>query len=306
MNIWFAGISPAPEQTEHKLDDKRRLFSYFDCAPGGRMVNLIKERLVKGKLEIFLDSGAFSAWSKGVEINIDEYIQFIKDNEEFIEVYANLDVIGDAEATYKNQKYMESKGLKPLPCYHIGEPIEYLFRYLQEGYDYIALGGMVSKTTQSQLVHWLDTLFSKHLTDAKGYPTVKIHGFGITSLKLLLRYPWYSVDSTSWVKTGRFGAVFIPVRNKTGGGYDYSKVPHKVMISDKSPKQTEDWQHYSTVPKMVRDFFDAYLTSKGYTPEELAEDYKKRDEINIMYFLDLEKYLGDRPFPKHVSKSRFF
>jgi hypothetical protein len=257
------------------------------------------------KVELFLDSGAFSAWSQGIEINMDEYIAFIKENEQYIEVYANLDVIGDAEATYINQKYMESKGLKPLPCYHIGEPMEYLHRYLNEGYDYIALGGMVSKTTQQQLISWLDELFSKHLTNDEGFPTVKVHGFGITSLKLLLRYPWYSVDSTSWVKTGRFGAVFIPQMG-ADGEYDYNKIPHKVMVSQKSPSIEEDSKHYYTFPDIIRNQFADYFKSKNYTYRELSMDYKKRDELNIIYFLDLEKHLSARPFPKHVSQRRFF
>ena len=58
------------------------------------------------KINLFLDSGAYSAWSKGVTIDIDEYISFIKKNIKYITVYANLDVIGDPEATYRNQKYI--------------------------------------------------------------------------------------------------------------------------------------------------------------------------------------------------------
>ena len=44
-------------------------------------------------VDVFLDSGAFSAWTRGMEIDIQKYIEFIKQNQDIITVYANLDVI---------------------------------------------------------------------------------------------------------------------------------------------------------------------------------------------------------------------
>lgn len=163
-------------------------------------------------ISLFLDSGAFSAFTKGVHIDIQEYIKFIKDNERYIDVYANLDVIGDAEATLKNQRIMEDAGLKPLPCFHYGDDIFYLHTYLQE-HDYIALGGMVPIST-NDLAHWLDNLFSNFLCDKKGYPIVKVHGFGLTSLKLLRRYPWYCMteeDHSVLTKHGWFNLSNLSV-----------------------------------------------------------------------------------------------
>ena len=46
------------------------------------------------KVELFLDSGAFSAWSQKIEINIQDYISFIKEHEDVIDIYANLDELG--------------------------------------------------------------------------------------------------------------------------------------------------------------------------------------------------------------------
>ncbi|GAH15672.1 unnamed protein product [marine sediment metagenome] len=191
---------------------------------------------MKNKVEIFLDSGAFSAFTKNVKIDIDEYISFIKQYQEYLAYYAVLDVIGDPDKTYENQKYMESKGVSPVPCYHYGEDISWLKRYLDEGYEFIALGGMVPIST-GDLMSWLDDLFGRYLTDEEGLPKVKIHGFGMTSLSLLLRYPWYSVDSTSWVLTGRFGSVYVP--KWSDGKYTYDENSWKVCVSVKSPDAHE-------------------------------------------------------------------
>lgn len=123
----------------------------------------------QNKVDLFLDSGAFSAWSQGVEIDIQEYISFIKEHEDIIEVYANLDDITSPQRTWDNQKIMEKAGLRPLPTFHYGEADEWLLRYLDAGHDYIALGGMVP-ISSDHLNTWLDRLFTKYLCSPMGSP----------------------------------------------------------------------------------------------------------------------------------------
>ncbi|GAI85302.1 unnamed protein product, partial [marine sediment metagenome] len=241
---------------------------------------------MKNKISLFIDSGAFSAFTKKVKIDIQEYIKFIKDNVNCIEVYANLDVIGSAEGTLKNQEIMEKAGLNPLPCFHYGEDIKYLEHYISK-YEYIALGGMVPISTKDLSV-WLDWIFPEYLCDKKGMPKVKVHGFGMTALKLMLRYPWYSVDSTSWVVAARLGQIYIP--KIKSGKYDYKASPWKVIVSEKSPNMKEEGKHFHSFSKLEREMIINYLGEKSYTVEDL-QDYKKRDELNIIYYLDLEKDL---------------
>ena len=95
-----------------------------------------------------LDSGAFSVWNMGKTIDIYKYIEFIKEND--IEIYFNLDVIGDVEGTKKNQKIMEDNGLNPIPVFHYGEPFEYLDWLVEQGYTYIGIGGTVGKSVQQR------------------------------------------------------------------------------------------------------------------------------------------------------------
>lgn len=248
------------------------------------------------KISIFLDSGAFSAWSQGITIDIDEYIAFIKEHANYLDVYAVLDSIGDPELTFKNQEYMESKGLAPLPCFHYGEDIKYLERYIERGHDYIAFGGMVPISTP-ELMTWLDPIFKDYICDKDGIPTIKVHGFGITALPLLLRYPWYSVDSTSWVMTGRFGSVFVP--RKRNGKYVYDEMSHKVVVSDKG--DVGDGKHFKNFSPMERKVISEYFAEHGFTEEQLAADYMARDRLNIQYFLDLEKNLPAWPWAFKLS-----
>lgn len=295
------------------------------------------------KVDLFLDSGAFSAWTQGTEININEYIAFVQKHQDIIEVYANLDVIGDPKATWKNQKIMEAAGLTPLPTFHYGEDIKWLERYLRSGYDYIALGGMVPIST-SALRYWLDNLFQNYLCTPSGIPKVKVHGFGLTSLPLMLRYPWYSMDSTSWKIVGRLGGILVP-RNQDRQ-WVYNKNPWKVSVSTRSPGKKEAGKHIDTLKPKERHLVIDYIHEKGYrlgksrfqevtqtdnlnenerwaedkpkdrTKKRLLEiiekpgicnDYQLRDELNIVYFLDLEKSRPVWPWPFiSVKKSKGF
>lgn len=311
------------------------------------------------KVNLFLDSGAFSGWSKGIEIKIEDYIQFVKDNLDYITHYSVLDSIGDPKQTLKNQKIMEAAGLHPMPCFHYGEPIRYLENYL-ENYDYISLGGMVPISTKDLRV-WLDDIFGNYICDNKGMPKNKVHGFGMTSLDLMVRYPWFSVDSTSWVLTGRFGSVYVP--KIKDGKYVYGENSWKVTVSNQSPSKNDDGKHFNTFSKMEQEIILKYLKEKGFEigeslyriedrkkyklqpgerwvnsadapalrkiinwqgtfvpPEYLAmrdlieivitpgisNDYKQRDELNILYFLDLEKFLPQWPWAFKIRKQNGF
>jgi hypothetical protein len=347
MNIYLAGAPGGGSvglcKRERQLNRlwKLRLWSYYHLT----IINGKMPEVTNKKVELFLDSGAFSAWSQGKTIDINEYIDFIKEHKKVIDVYANLDVIGDAQATWKNQVVMEKAGLHPLPVFHFGEDMKWLIKMLEKDYDYIGLGGMVPIST-TNLYHWLDDLFTNYLTDKYGIPIVKIHGFGLTSLRLMLRYPWYSVDSTSWVLTGRMGAIFVP--KFRGKDWIYNDDPWKINVSNKSPDRKEAGKHITTMSPMEKRILLDYINDKGYklgksdykivSPDyELAENekwsekksedkrakreveiiteagvsnrYQLRDEMNILYFLDLEKSMPKWPWPfkkKEAPEKGFF
>lgn len=150
--------------------------------------------------ELFIDSGAFTAETQGVHIDIHKYCEWLLERKHNFTLYANLDVISSAEESYKNYEIMKGYGLNPLPAFHEGEDIAYLHKYLQQE-DYIALGGLVGAGKPNLRV-FLDKCFNI----IKDYWPKKIHGFGLTAPWALQRYPFYSVDSTSWMSY-KFGGL---------------------------------------------------------------------------------------------------
>lgn len=286
------------------------------------------------KHSLFLDSGAYSAWTSKTELKVEEYIEFIKEHEDAIAVYANLDVIGSAEGTWKNQKIMEAAGLDPLPVYHAGEEIKFLKMAME--YPYFAVGGM-AKTSSESLQYQVDEIFSHVCPKSNDYyPLNKVHGFGCTKPSFVVTYPWYSVDSSSWVKYGLFGIVLIPKFFR--GKALYNKPPITITMSNRS-KSAGEYQHFCNLPAMEKEAISAYFAEKGipvgesvmlnvpegYELQEseifvnkqktrieriiipgLVNSHVVRDHANLLYFLDLEKYQQAWPWQWKKKCGRLF
>jgi hypothetical protein len=175
------------------MQPKKRVlcsYHYYKNKP-----NEVKQ-LIKNKFDVFIDSGAFSAKNSGEKINIDQYCEFLKFTQAIN--YATLDVIGNAKATLNNHEYMiKEHNLNPIPAFHMGSRIDDLKPLLD--YNYIALGGLVFS---AGITSHCDEVWSYIL---KNKPSLKVHGFGLTNIELMARYPWYSVDSSSFKSCKRFG-----------------------------------------------------------------------------------------------------
>lgn len=168
-------------------------------------------RIAAANTDIFIDSGAFTAWKSGSPILRHEYLAHLNRWGHRATVCANLDVIGDPNGTATNQEYFEQHGHNVLPVYHWGEPYDY-FAEMCDRYKYIACGG-----TAHSVTHSTEGRYEHHLRlfeVAKKYKT-KLHGFGVTEARLLTDLPWYSCDSSSWTSFLRFGNATL-FSNKTG------------------------------------------------------------------------------------------
>lgn len=286
---WYTGGSNK-DTADVDLDYQYFLESYHYIKSAPKVMKRVQE---SGK-PIFLDSGAYSMFTQGIAVDLQSYADFIIAHEALLITASNLDEIGQGKETesYANQKTLEGMGVKVQPVFHVRDNDYWLEKYLDEGYDYIFIGGMVPETTK-YLQERLDHLWGTYLTDQKGMPLVKIHGFGLTVLTLMERYPWYSVDSTSWVLTGRFGSIFV--RLPSGKAV-------KLVISGKSPRKKDLDVHYETLAPIYRKEFDRLFAERGMTGEGLRDDYWKRDIWNIAFFKDL----CDRPTqPFFLEKGLF-
>lgn len=231
-------------------------------------------------LKVFLDSGAFSAFTKNAVIDLPTYCDFIRRNSDIIEVASVLDGIGDPLLTWQNQKRMEELGTRPLPCFHYGEDERYLTHYI-DNYEYITLGGMVPISNRDLYV-WLDRLWSRYLTDEHGRARLRVHGFGMTSVPLMKRYPWYSVDSSSWVQIPMNGSIMHP---------DYGVI----AISSTSPNRKTEGRHFDTFSHAEQAQLALEFNRLGYTASELRVNYRARWTFCIWAFTELGARITARP-----------
>lgn len=238
--------------------------------------------------KIFLDSGAFSAWTLGTKIDIHAYCDYIIRNRDILRVEDDavmasvLDGIGDPQQTYEHQMFMEHLGAKPLPCFHFGEDERYLEFYVKN-YSYITLGGMVGKPVPA-LEKWLDRIWSKYLVDGSGRARIKVHAFGITSFTIMKAYPWFSVDSSSWIQGAAFGSVMTPEFGP-------------VKVSSKSPSAKVAGQHVESVTELEREVLVNLLAKHGFEYERLSEVYESRAAFNLWAYGQLNKMVLDQNSP---------
>lgn len=291
FNIYFAGV---PFETEVGKDirahDRCVLLSQLnDRSTIYKWIEELKSN-PDAKCKLFIDSGAFSAWTKGKQIDVDEYIDFINKNSDYIEVAASVDKIpGEArtsnvasekdvaeaaKATWENFLYMRSKITnkdKLLYTFHTGEPWEFLRQALEYEDEagkiaYIAFGGLVGKNKDIQKA-FIEKCFN--IIKNSSNPNIKVHGFGLTRLGYLEQYPFTSADSTAWLMTAINGGIF----SKWG----------TLKVSSRSIYRDD---HVNNKLDAGQEEIKTYLESKGFNLKELMDSDLKRQEWNYRYLCD--------------------
>ncbi len=149
--------------------------------------------------DLLIDSGGFTARTKGSPISVEQYALWLKSNG--IKLAFNLDT-NDLGETLANQAYLEKyTDAYVIPIYHLSDYVEareLLLDFLK--YPYIGLGGVVGEKSHTHLKNELYRYVFRNTRDR-----VRVHGLGITSDEECKTYPFYSVDSSSWLSAARFG-----------------------------------------------------------------------------------------------------
>lgn len=195
--VYFAGGDRNPKDVRDAIRAGARHFmlSYYYWKSHTALIRLMRSYGV----HIMLDSGAFSIWKQGLNIGLASYIEYIRRNH--IGKYMVLDIVGDPEKSHANLTAMEKAGLYPIPVFHYGSEMKWLDRYAAS-HRYIALGGTVGKPKHLRDAFFAE-VFGRH-------PELHYHGLGMTTPDLLRKYPWFSVDSTTWLIGKKHGRLLTP------------------------------------------------------------------------------------------------
>lgn len=228
--------------------------------------------------KFILDSGAYSIHNSGKEVSIDRYIDFCLEHPD-ISYYVSLDHIPSnqgvrskeilSEACEKSwENYLriieELPKEKVIPVFHKGEDFRFLRRYIDFGCDYIGIGQLHFnhssrkggyRSVREQQKDWLRLLGRQ--TDQP----VRYHGLAVTSFALMTAFPWYSVDSSSWLKLASLGEVQVPFFRR--GKPDFTHRGILVNISPRSPDKRKKGHHIDNLSPTIRSNVRDYLGSFG-------------------------------------------
>lgn len=166
-----------------------------------------------------LDSGGFTAIIKNMPIDLKQYIEFINKYE--VKLAITLDVPDfnkTIENTYLLKQYTDAK---ILPVYHDTDFIDKNKRNVIEKYlgdfDYICIAGLNRKLLKNN-----EKLMMGNYVFSMTKNKIKVHGLAITNQKYNEAWPFYSIDSTTWLSPSIYGRsmiikndLLLKYRNKT-------------------------------------------------------------------------------------------
>lgn len=259
---------------------------------------------------------AYFHLKKGSEFRAycDRYAAFMKRHSGDIRLFANLDVIGSAEKTWEVQMYFEKEhGLRPVPVVHFGEDVSWIARYVEAGFDILGLGGYAGGVGRFEMTNWTDRAFIELCPKSNDHlPVVRVHGFAMTGWYGICRWPWWSVDSTSWAIQSAIGTLNVPQWSEQRQCWLFlERPPYIINVAPNSAVRKQARTHYEygirNSPSMranVHRWLDFVGVPLGTTTEEgemkewgVSSHYRARFYANLTYFHNLGRSLPEWPWP---------
>lgn len=238
-----------------------------------------------GMKEVMLDSGAFTAFTKGHKVTLDDLIATYDDtlsklSKNIKEVWLiNLDVIPGEfgrvakpheitealDASDINFKKLKKRyGDRVLPVFHQTEPFSRLKQVVGQNW-FIGAGFRQDFSEEHRIRCAEEVLEYAH---SKG---VEVHGLATTGIKMLRRAPFDTVDSASWLYTAAMGGIcFVDPKG------DLSEI----AVSNRSPSQRDDRMHFKTIPAEEQAYIEKQIQSAGATLAQVADDLSYRILVN--------------------------
>jgi hypothetical protein len=205
MTRIFFAIATITETLNYYLDVKHK-FDHWkpNILLSYAFKNVFREigKIHCNAFRFFLDSGAYTAFTKNKHVDFNEYCSFVKDPPFPIERYFQLDVIGDVEATRRNYFKMLDKGLNPIPIFTRGAALEQLDKFYETS-DLIGIGALVKTNNKREYLKWISEQNKR-----------PVHWLGFGDIDFILKYQPYSCDVTTPLNPLMYGYGHIVHNHK--------------------------------------------------------------------------------------------
>jgi hypothetical protein len=223
MRVFFA--TTAKPQLQVLIDNGAK--NILIAQQHRRLIDIVKDN---PSVNLIVDSGAYTVWTKGMSIDLKEYSSYCKwlqeNNNLNSLTIVNVDVIPgrfgttptreDTEKSsiqgFENYYYMKKQGVKNvMHIFHQGEDFKWLDELMKTSEEYVGISPRNDLGAKKRL-QWLKKVFSI-VRDKK-----KTHGFGITQVNALKQIPFFSADSSNWNTLIRFGTMITYNRKNFKSG----------------------------------------------------------------------------------------
>lgn len=187
------------------------LFSFATVLSGGKKSEKIMRCVQSDWCKDFLlDSGAFTYRQKAKTMSLQSFDSYVDKYIEFINTYnvkhffeMDIDNIVGLEKVEEYRARIERRtGKQSIPVWHSNRGWQYFVDMCKE-YSYVSIGG-IAKNPNGKKLEKIFPYFIEHAHKN----CVEMHGLGYTDIKNLKKYPFDSVDSTSWSSGSRYGITF--------------------------------------------------------------------------------------------------
>lgn len=273
-------------------------------------VDYKRKGIVTSKL--FVDSGAYSAYTRGMTANVQSYVDYVNARSDQITICAQMDtipgefgrprtredVLKASPKTWDNFLFMRDNIDEPdkcIPIFHQGEDfkwlqkmLDYIDPYTGNHIPYIGISSDKRMCTKDREAFYRRCWEVIHASDN---PEPMTHCFGTTAVASMQKFPFYSCDSTSWLRMATNGSIILPDNNS----YLVSNVSKgKKDHIDSDPLLRE------AVKEVVEGYgfnFDLMQQSEGVFTEATIE----RLRFNAFSFIkqaEAYEYMGPDTFVK--------
>ena len=281
---YFSGMSYQDMKRRLNVD---LLFSQWHERKGIRSLIEYKKEHPEHTGRIMVDSGSFTAYTKGVHIDIDDYLKFIDEIGDYVTVFVAVDDVPDpmnmdynkAKTTWDNYLYMVER-IRPelrdklIPVFHYGEDFKWLRNMLEyrhpDGSPIKYIGLAISlEGTKKVRINWGRECM--RVIHESSNPNVMTHAFGVGVKSVLDNITVTSTDATSWVKRAAYGMIAVDDKS--------------IHVSEVMKAKADD-RSLSQQSKALQEDVLKRIKQRGFTLEELEQDSGKRAEFNILDTLD--------------------
>lgn len=274
MKIFLSGMDINSFNMYNKLFSNEPVNILLSYGLRDSNYNPLFEKQKKGKVNLILDSGTFTAnGSKkdcSQKINYAGYANFVKNLNEYFDFVLAYDINFQEDAWKENIKYLEDNktmGLQNIvPVVHSYTYAE-IEKYLEMGYKLIALGYSKKYKNKDNIAQCANFIHENN---------AKVHLLASTGEDILKNNPIDFSDASTWVQNGKNNTVIYK---------DPDNGQRKYFNLNKSSTKDEDVEKLN---RYLKQTIGEYITFEDLN----LQNKIFRNVLNMHYFINLEKEIS--------------